>query len=139
MESPLFAHSIAAVDNETVWVEKKQRSRRTAKHAVSNRRIVGKLTTQALFKTAKNHTRLYVDHEYRDHAHDFDTDLLSFEQEGGNGESKRTNCELFPFKLHKVLTDAGRNGWDHVISWAPHGRCFTIHQPKEFVSQIIPR
>lgn len=85
--------------------------------------------------TAKNHARLFVQHDYHDRA-----------QEARN-EDSTTNCweggimskALFPAKLHCVLNDAVGNGWEHIISWAPHGRCFAIHNHKEFVVHVMPK
>ena len=42
---------------------------------------------------------------------------------------------LFPQKLHKLI-DQGLHA--DIISWAPHGRCFLIHQPKLFVQVVLP-
>lgn len=77
-------------------------------------------------KTAKNHDRHFVMHCYHDHAQD-----------------KLHDCQsvpaLFPIKLHEVLDEVERDGLDGIISWAPHGRCFVIHEPKEFVEQVLPK
>lgn len=43
---------------------------------------------------------------------------------------------LFPQKLHNILVDQGIHA--DIISWAPHGRCFIIHQPKQFVKIVLP-
>lgn len=85
-------------------------------------------------QTAHNHTRLYVVHQYHDRAlEDSDSD-----QGSGTNTLFRIPNALFPTKLHYVLNDAQLNGWEHIISWATHGRCFAIHNPKEFVLQIMP-
>jgi HSF-type DNA-binding len=81
-------------------------------------------------KTAKNHIRHFVVHEYRDHAHE-DPICTS------NIEIGATT--LFPMKLHQVLDEIERDNMEHIISWAPHGRCFRIHQPQEFVAKVLPR
>ena len=41
----------------------------------------------------------------------------------------------FPQKLHKLLEDGTHAD---IISWAPNGRCFLIHQPKLFVQVVLP-
>ncbi|GFH55364.1 hypothetical protein CTEN210_11840 [Chaetoceros tenuissimus] len=41
----------------------------------------------------------------------------------------------FPQKLHKILDEGIHSD---IISWAPHGRCFLIHQPKLFVEIVLP-
>ncbi|GFH55277.1 hypothetical protein CTEN210_11753 [Chaetoceros tenuissimus] len=48
---------------------------------------------------------------------------------------KRGVSSLFPQKLHNIL-DQGIHA--DIISWAPHGRCFIIHQPKQFVKVVLP-
>ena len=42
----------------------------------------------------------------------------------------------FPRKLHNLLEE---HLHDEIISWAPHGRCFTVHRPTEFVKSIAPK
>ena len=37
-----------------------------------------------------------------------------------------------------MLDDAERKGFDDIVSWQPHGRCFVVHKVKEFVEQILP-
>jgi HSF-type DNA-binding len=87
-------------------------------------------------KTAKNHTRLFVVHDYHDHAQeDPDCSDHSFRCD----ESLRYPDALFPVKLHYVLADAEQYRWEHIISWSPHGRCFAIKNPVAFVSQIMPK
>jgi len=63
----------------------------------------------------------------------------------GNGAmelviSSRTSRTAIPFptKLHLVLSIADSEGFDHVISWQPHGRCFLIHDHQEFVDKVLP-
>jgi HSF-type DNA-binding len=84
--------------------------------------------------TAMNHTRRFVVHEYHDRAPG-NEDL---QQESFENLSPNTSV-VFPTKLHLVLNDAERSGWEHIISWSPHGRCFMIHNPNEFVAQIMPK
>lgn len=45
----------------------------------------------------------------------------------------------FPVKLHGMLDNIEADGLSNVVSWSPHGRCFCVHKPKEFVNQIMPR
>jgi hypothetical protein len=44
----------------------------------------------------------------------------------------------FPIKLHEMLDDIERDGYGHVVSWQPHGRCFVVRKPKEFVEHVMP-
>ena len=45
----------------------------------------------------------------------------------------------FPWRLHEMLKVAAEEGLQHVVSWAPHGKAFTVHQPSEFVEKIMTR
>jgi hypothetical protein len=45
----------------------------------------------------------------------------------------------FPVKLYSMLKGVEQEGLEHIVSWQPHGRCFMVHQPKEFVEDIMPR
>lgn len=42
----------------------------------------------------------------------------------------------FPEKLHDVLN---HEEYADVISWQPHGRCFILHKPQEFLKHIMPK
>jgi hypothetical protein len=35
-----------------------------------------------------------------------------------------------------MLENVEKDGYDHVVSWQPHGRCFVVHKPKEFVELL---
>ncbi len=43
----------------------------------------------------------------------------------------------FPGRLHKMLRGVESEGLSHIVSWQPHGRCFVVHKPKEFVRDIL--
>jgi HSF-type DNA-binding len=45
----------------------------------------------------------------------------------------------FPAKLHYMLEEIRRDGLEHIISWMPHGRCFIVHEQKEFEKEILPK
>ena len=45
----------------------------------------------------------------------------------------------FPVKLYNMLEGTKKEGLEHVVSWQPHGRCFMVHEPTEFVEDILPR
>lgn len=45
----------------------------------------------------------------------------------------------FPLKLHAVLEQVEIDGYASVVSWSPHGRCFVIHKPKQFVEEVMPK
>jgi hypothetical protein len=41
------------------------------------------------------------------------------------GHRRRGGVSIsFPLKLHSVLEQVEVDGFAHVISWQPHGRCF---------------
>lgn len=42
----------------------------------------------------------------------------------------------FPWKLHDMLESVDEEGCAHIVSWQPHGRCFAVHKPREFVELI---
>jgi hypothetical protein len=81
-------------------------------------------------KTAKHHDRQFVVHDYHDHSQDENDDVMV------DRGCYSPSSALFPLKLHAVLEEVAN---DHIISWAPHGRCFTVHKPKEFVEQVLPK
>jgi HSF-type DNA-binding len=76
-----------------------------------------------------------VQHSYKDH---------SRESESKADESKadEVNChrsdQNFPVKLHYMLTELKEDGLSHIVSWQPHGRCFLVHDRKEFAERILP-
>ena len=41
--------------------------------------------------------------------------------------------------FQRVLEQVDADGYDHIVSWQRHGRCFVIHKPKEFVEYVMPR
>ena len=47
--------------------------------------------------------------------------------------------ESFPHKLYRMLYEADKDGLGHIVSFLPSGRGFTIHRPKDFVSEVMPR
>lgn len=86
-------------------------------------------------KTAKLHTRHFVQHDYHDHANEKDTT-----EKDAPVQRQRGGVTLpFPIRLHRVLTKVEEEGKADVISWQPHGRCFVIHKPKQFVTEVMPR
>lgn len=51
----------------------------------------------------------------------------------------RANNESFPHKLYRMLYEVEREGLGAIVSFLPSGRGFTIHKPKDFVAEIMPR
>lgn len=89
-------------------------------------------------KTAKMNDRHFVQHNYHDHSHD---GLAAALGESATAEQRRKGGVSIPFpvKLHAVLDQVEADGLAHIISWQPHGRCFVIHKPKEFVDHVMPK
>lgn len=87
-------------------------------------------------KTAKLHTRHYVVHNYRDHSADT-------EETAGCTDAPKCRrggvTTPFPLRLHQVLDQVETDGYADIISWKPHGRCFVIHKPKQFVEEVMPK
>ena len=45
----------------------------------------------------------------------------------------------FPWRLHQLLKAAAEAGLESVVSWAEHGRAFTVNNPKAFEEGIMKR
>ena len=87
-------------------------------------------------KTAKMNERHFVVHTYHDHARD-SPDGIGVQQAQSN---RRGGVSVsFPIKLHAMLDQIEADGLAYVISWQVHGRAFQIHDPKEFVSHVMPK
>jgi HSF-type DNA-binding len=84
-------------------------------------------------KTAKLNDRHFVVHNYHDHA------WVPDESDCEDDTPRRGGVAVsFPARLHDVLDRVEREGWGHVISWQPHGRCFLIHNPHDFQEHVLP-
>lgn len=46
--------------------------------------------------------------------------------------------KTFPMLLHIMLSKAETDGFAHIASWQPHGRCFRIHKHKDFMTKVMP-
>lgn len=90
-------------------------------------------------KTAKMNDRHFVVHNYHDHAMDPDENDVDVHESSDAGRRRGGVSVAFPTKLHSVLEQVEVDGLAHVISWQPHGRCFVIHKPKEFVDHVMPK
>jgi len=80
----------------------------------------------------KRHRHITVQHHYHDHAYDNRADYQEEHPARGGVTTP------FPLKLHEMLISTAAEGMDHIVSWQPHGRCFLVHKPKEFVA-MLPR
>ncbi|KAL3909229.1 MAG: hypothetical protein SGILL_008168 [Bacillariaceae sp.] len=88
--------------------------------------------------TAKNHERHFVKHDYHDHAFDTDESDVDGEAAGRSGKPRKPVAQTFPMKLHSLLEKVEADGYSHIVSWQSHGRCFIIHNPKEFAEVVLP-
>jgi HSF-type DNA-binding len=75
-------------------------------------------------------TRHTVVHNYVDRSKEPDPDTA--DRNGGKAGVDHNFC----MKLHYLLDNS--QDQSHVISWQPHGRCFMVHDMKEFVSSMLP-
>lgn len=73
-------------------------------------------------------------HQYHDHVTDLIVDPNAIKHKAKGGVTIP-----FPVKLHNMLDQIELDGLAHVVSWQPHGRCFVVHEPKEFVEHVMPR
>jgi hypothetical protein len=78
-----------------------------------------------------NTAHIIVQHNYHDHANDNRADYQEEHPARGGVTTP------FPLKLHEMLETVKADDFAHVVSWQPHGRCFVVHKPKEFV-ELLP-
>lgn len=56
-----------------------------------------------------------------------------------NDDSAARDGATFPIVLHKMLCSMEAERKEHIISWSPDGRSFSIQQPRLFAETIMPR
>lgn len=84
--------------------------------------------------TAKSkHPRLIVHHHYTDYAHIRAPAVDHYAALARSGANT-----AFPLKLYDMLERVERDGYAHIISWQPHGRCFVVHRPDDF-RDLLPK
>lgn len=83
----------------------------------------------------------YVEHNYHDHLHDPIVEDTTDEVTGANKRRAHRGGVAVPFpeKLHYMLSQVDGEGVSHIVSWQPHGRCFIVHKPQQFVQEVMPR
>ena len=92
-----------------------------------------------------HHAKHYVEHDYHDHYHDpMDNEGFPTEPEEEDGAKKRRGhrggvAVPFPEKLHYMLSRMDDECSTDIVAWQPHGRCFIVRKPGEFVEKIMPR
>lgn len=57
---------------------------------------------------------------------------------GGGGDKAASKAMKFPQLLFKILMDAEKQRFAHIISWAPHGRAMLIHDREKFEQVVMP-
>jgi len=67
-----------------------------------------------------------VDHTYRNYSN-FPLNQLPV--------VRKTTSKNFPSKLHQILSTPG---YEHIISWMPHGRAWKVHNKDLLVAEVIP-
>jgi len=77
---------------------------------------------------------------YRDYASSQDDPIPELNIKNSKGHQRkgpRGGVQApFPTKLYSLLEE---NKFEDIISWQPHGRCFLLHRPKEFVRVVMPK
>lgn len=106
--------------------------------------IIPKPTTVAMAnalkveETAETHPNKQhcVQHNYHDHASD-----LEGMYQRKPAVSKGGVSVPFPMKLHDMLEyiESEEPELASIVSWQPHGRCFLVHNSKEFAQHVLPR
>jgi hypothetical protein len=82
-------------------------------------------------RTKPQHAKIIVQHDYHDHSRDSRSQCHDVHRPTRGGVTTP-----FPLKLHEMLENIQADGFGHIISWQPHGRCFVVHKPKEFVDLL---
>lgn len=85
--------------------------------------------------------RALVDHTYHDHLKDGDSSSQSAHCCFGDIKRGRRvgGANAFPDNLYDLLSAADDEGFDHIVSWQPHGRCFVVRCKQEFIKSVMPR
>ena len=80
--------------------------------------------------------RLMAHHDYHDHSQDIPSNERVLDP-----TEFRMRCAAsapFPIKLQEMLDRVQEDGYEDIVSWQPHGRCFCIHRPKAF-QELLPK
>ena len=78
----------------------------------------------------------YVQHDYHDYSWVLCQDVPSNCHSSYHMNHKGGNDILFPQKLHALINHARISDQD-AISWAPHGRCFSIKNREKFMEKYL--
>ena len=72
---------------------------------------------------------------YKDHY--FDSVYTPANEEDQEPRSRAGTPAKFPDTLYKMLKESAEGNLEDVVSWQPHGRCFIVRKPNEFVEKIM--
>mmetsp|Transcript_23287 Transcript_23287/g.43233 ORF Transcript_23287/g.43233 Transcript_23287/m.43233 type:complete len:534 (-) Transcript_23287:471-2072(-) len=53
--------------------------------------------------------------------------------------SSASSLTSFPFKLYEMMQDAGKCGFEDVVSWQPTNSSFKVYDTNRFVKEIMPK
>jgi HSF-type DNA-binding len=70
-------------------------------------------------------TQRKTQHHYHDRSN------VTLNQVSAIPEKRSAAFPSFPTKLFEMLDLVERDGFSHIISWQPHGRCFVVHSPTQ--------
>jgi hypothetical protein len=65
-------------------------------------------------------------------------DIEQEQEESDKSIAKGGVSTPFPWKLHEMLDSMAKKQDDSIVCWQPHGRAFMVHDPKGFVTRIMP-
>ena len=85
--------------------------------------------------TSKGFRRHYAEHNYHDYSQVRPSDVEPDASKGSRGGVHNP----FPSVLHRMMEEADQQNFSEIISWQSHGRAFLIHEPKVFVSEVLPK
>jgi hypothetical protein len=110
--------------------------------STSKRRASRRRNSASSASSAKRN-RTYVEHNYTDHYNDPLYVPGETEEEEVDAPKRRGPrggvVVPFPERLYTMLKQADIEGFEDIVSFASHGRCFTVHQPKRFVDEVMPK
>jgi hypothetical protein len=101
--------------------------------ASANKRTLMLATCQKQMKNTSRAMKRHitVQHNYHDHAADICGDNR------GHVRARGGVITPFPVKLHAMLDAVKTDRLDDIVSWQPHGRCFVVHDQKQFVNILM--
>ena len=86
------------------------------------------------FKSEQNYS---LDHEILNHGcYDY---LTPQRRPSQSRASKGRSHEKFPTKLFRLLEQSDASGYDHIVSWLPHGCAFKIYDKKLFEQHVLKK